>query len=387
MKHTTILETVRTMQNYALAGTTAQAPATATTDAKIYFDREQLGLEKDRLFRQRPVLAGMSADLAGPGDFLTLDLAGVPVLLARGDDGRVRAWLNACTHRGSRLEGKARGRCRRFVCPYHAWSYDTRGQLRSVPGEDSFGSGCGELAGLQRLACLETAGLVFVRCDSGGGDDSMALPAEMEQELKAWDFSGLKTVQSGEYAAACNWKLVVDGFSEGYHFSSVHGGTFADTLNNTMHYKTYGRGDGARHHRLIFAQKAVRDAPIETMTREELLGLVNYVYFFYPNTTLFLYGPYTYTLQVLPHPRDAGRCHTRITLYSRESLDTAEKQAEYEQIFNFVALAVKDEDYPVIESAQKSLEPGLLTRVQLGRNEVALQDFHRHLLEDTGSPG
>ena len=58
-----------------------------------------------------------------------------------------------------------------------------------------------------------------------------------------------------------------------------------------------------------------------------------------------------------------------------------------EQIFNFVALAVKDEDYPVIESAQKSLEPGLLTRVQLGRNEVALQDFHRHLLEDTGSPG
>ena len=88
-----------------------------------YSCRERAALERQKLFRDGPVFMGLSARLAKPGDFMTEDVAGMPVLLARGADGKARAFANICRHRAAPV-AEGCGNARAFTCPYHGWTYD-----------------------------------------------------------------------------------------------------------------------------------------------------------------------------------------------------------------------------------------------------------------------
>jgi phenylpropionate dioxygenase-like ring-hydroxylating dioxygenase large terminal subunit len=121
------------------AGTTARTAEVRWNRGEVYTSGERLKLEKERLFDTYPLVAGLSGDVPEPGSFIAQDAAGTPFILTRGHDGKVRAFLNACRHRGTRLIDQERGRVLRFSCPFHAWTYDLNGKLIGLPEKESFG--------------------------------------------------------------------------------------------------------------------------------------------------------------------------------------------------------------------------------------------------------
>src|SRR5690349_4331001 len=123
------------------AKTTHMDGGETVVDAARYVDPARFALERERFFRRHPVAVAHASQLQRPGDYLTHDGTGTPILLARTAEGAVAAHVNACRHRGTRLVCDAEGRNRQaFVCPYHGWTYDSRGALRAVPHEYGFPS-------------------------------------------------------------------------------------------------------------------------------------------------------------------------------------------------------------------------------------------------------
>ena len=80
---------------------------------------------------------GFASEWAAPGGFRTDDYAGVPILIVRGRDGKLRAFLNVCRHRGAKV-AQGCGKAASFLCPYHAWTYDLAGKVMGIPDERSF---------------------------------------------------------------------------------------------------------------------------------------------------------------------------------------------------------------------------------------------------------
>src|SRR5690349_179359 len=119
----------RVMAHRAAGNTTDMAPAMYENPVEVYTDPQRYEREVHRLFRGSPIVACMTADVARPGDYVTLSLTDVPILVARGADGVVRAFRNVCRHRGACVvEGRGEG-AKSFMCPYHGWSYRPDGRL------------------------------------------------------------------------------------------------------------------------------------------------------------------------------------------------------------------------------------------------------------------
>jgi phenylpropionate dioxygenase-like ring-hydroxylating dioxygenase large terminal subunit len=99
----------------------------------LYYDGELFELEQERLFSRTWVFLAHESEIPEPGDFVTRWIANDSILVLRGDDGVIRAFVNSCRHRGSRLCSAEIGRARNFTCIYHGWTYDRRGRLTGVP--------------------------------------------------------------------------------------------------------------------------------------------------------------------------------------------------------------------------------------------------------------
>ena len=131
--------------------------------ATTYSDAAQYRREMEGIFGKVPLLVALACDIPQPGDFLTMNIIGRPLLIVRGDDGRARVFLNTCRHRGAAVAGGECGNARMFVCPYHSWSYDRQGKLRGIPDNGSFGDPSVE--GLSQLPTDEVAGAIFASLD------------------------------------------------------------------------------------------------------------------------------------------------------------------------------------------------------------------------------
>ena len=225
------------------AGTTDRAPDILRNPVSIYTDPARLEAEMTGILRRKSLLACLSGRLPGPGSYLAQDLAGVPVLLMRGEDGVARAFLNSCRHRGSRLLDGSGAVRRAFTCPYHGWAYGADGRLKSVPHAEDFGEF--DIAGctLAALPCSEADGLIWIRLS---GEAPAADPGESLDGLAA-EFAGYGLPGYHYYAGrtmtpAINWKMAVDTFMEPYHFAVLHKQTVAPLFfPNLCLYDDFGR--------------------------------------------------------------------------------------------------------------------------------------------------
>ena len=128
MSRETLVELTRRTVSHARAGTVPQAADIAQVPASNYYDPQRWELEMERVFRRTPLVLGFSAEFREPNSYKAMDVAGMPVLIVRGTDGELRAFVNMCSHRGAVVVEPGSGTSRRFTCPYHAWNYDTSGQ-------------------------------------------------------------------------------------------------------------------------------------------------------------------------------------------------------------------------------------------------------------------
>ena len=172
------LSILKTLLQYDEAGTTALADAPWENEVTAYTCPERHRREEELLIRGRPVVMGLSCDWPANGAYRTDDFAGVPILIVRGRDGQLRAFLNVCRHRGAKVVDGC-GEARSFRCPYHAWVYGDDGALRAVPDADSFPGVMDQRPGLTPLPLAEKHGMVWV----------LPTPAADGSALRAFPFS------------------------------------------------------------------------------------------------------------------------------------------------------------------------------------------------------
>jgi Rieske 2Fe-2S family protein len=210
----------------AAIGATTLRP---TLPGHYYADGGVYALEQERIFARQWLCTARASDLEAPGSFETVEAAGESIILVRGHDQAVRAFLNVCRHRGSRLCSQERGRVTRtFQCPYHAWSYSLDGRLigapnmREMPDVDPIEHGLISAQVRQWLGyvwiCLATSPPDFEESVVTQVTDRFGDPAMIDR----YGLDRLVVGRRLDYTVRANWKLIVENYLECYHCATLH---------------------------------------------------------------------------------------------------------------------------------------------------------------------
>lgn len=198
-----------------------------------YASPEHFQDELEYVFRRAWINVCQERQLPRPGDFLVQEMhaIGPSVLIVRGSDGALRAFLNVCSHRGNRVEVEARGNKSGFTCLFHGWTYDRRGQLASVPQAEKFATVDPPSMGLRPVHLDTWGGMVFI-CLAPQPPctlDEFLSPMRpaLASHLAGQDWYPVWRIG---IEARCNWKLPYDAFTEFYHFEALHPKSIAGGL-------------------------------------------------------------------------------------------------------------------------------------------------------------
>jgi len=351
--------------------------------------------EWEVFFREHPQIIGLSADLPVPGAFMTVDDFGTPVLACRDSEGRFRAYLNACRHRGVKLVTDARGEKTRFSCPFHAWTYNNSGALLAMPQPDHFGKVDKATLGLIELPAEERHGILFVHPKSDGKLDASSLLGSLAAEIDGWGFDRLIRTGEKSISKRLNWKLANDTFGETYHFQTLHKNTLGQLFHgDNLCYETKGR-----NHRFVFASRFI-DVLREMPEEEWSLPMgATLLYYIFPNIQLIVGRGTTNLIRIYPDGSDPTRSITRISHFFTENAVAAEREAlatgnaltldevydfeaRKEKVLTFAVInevfdsTIEQEDYAMGSRIQEAAESGELDKVVFGRNEPALHHYH-----------
>jgi phenylpropionate dioxygenase-like ring-hydroxylating dioxygenase large terminal subunit len=366
-------------------GTSDLADAPMANPVSVYTDPGRHALERQKLFRETPLLACLSTDLAKPGAFRLFDETGVPIIVTRAKDGRVRAFLNVCRHRGAALTHEREGNANKFTCWFHGWTYSNEGKLIGCPEKERFD---GELEGRETLIefpCEERHGLVFVIATAGAAMDLDKHLGAFADVLAAIDLTQCERVKSGQLPVAANWKYALDTYGEGYHFATLHPQTIAPNTRSDI--TIYDHFDP--HHRVGFAARNTESLVDKPESEWQVADEPGGIHYLFPNTIIFAGSitPGKFYLTTFRHfPGETpGETVTHKTVYAYGGVKSPEHRAEVEGAYDGVAHVVRTEDYVVAAEGWKNLTllPEGAT-VVYGRQEVALQNVHRAIARAIG---
>ncbi|BBY96644.1 aromatic ring-hydroxylating oxygenase subunit alpha [Mycolicibacterium fallax] len=189
-----------------------------------YVDADVVRAEHDNIWMKVWQAAGRESELPEVGDWKEYQLLDQSFLLIRGRDHRVRGFVNACRHRGNVL-CKGSGNAKRgILCQYHLWSYDLEGKLKGAlrERENVLTQLDKESLGLLEVSVDCFAGFIFLNPDPNAAPLREFLGAEVVDLLEPYRLDQMVTVLDVREALNCNWKVVMDAFSEGYHISGIH---------------------------------------------------------------------------------------------------------------------------------------------------------------------
>jgi phenylpropionate dioxygenase-like ring-hydroxylating dioxygenase large terminal subunit len=318
------------------------------------------------VLRRFPVAFCPSAALAETGEFVARDAAGTPLVAVRGSDGKVRAFRNACRHRGMQVADGS-GCARAFVCRYHGWTYNLEGRLRHIPHEDGFPGFDKEAHPLVPVTTMERLGLVFLVQEKPeaegvalGALDRLIAP---DQRLFA----------QAERDFEVNWKILLEGFIEGYHIKSTHPETFLPYgFDNLNLIDLFGR-----HSRVTYPFQRIKKLAHVPPAERRLEGLLTYVYHLFPNVLITVLSRHTNVVILEPLAIDRTRQIT-YTLTNGGGDDPA-ALTEARRDAEFVGTTGAAEDRAVVQAIQRGLASEANDAFTFGRFESAIVHFHKTL--------
>lgn len=194
----------------------AMPPSVYTSDA--FLQREL-----SDIFSKDWFCVGRADALPNPGDYVTQDLAGQPIMVIRDRDGVLRAQSNVCLHRMSTLL-QGRGNTRAIVCPYHAWTYNLDGSLRGAPAMTLNEGFCKDQYKLPQVRCQEWLGWVFVTLNGDAPDVADQL-SPVDDMIADYDMASYTETFFETHIWDTNWKVLAENFMESYHLPVCHAGT------------------------------------------------------------------------------------------------------------------------------------------------------------------
>jgi len=327
--------------------------------ARHYSGEPMLAMERRAVFARSWQLVAHQGQLAEPGDHVVGEIGQVPVLVVRGADGVLRAFPNVCRHRAGPLalcDGKG---ARALHCKYHGWTYTLEGQLRSAPEMQDACDFRVEDIRLPPLRVHEWQGLVFVALDA----ETPAFEAVyggIKERIAPIDLAAMRYLRRDSYDIACNWKVYVDNFLEGYHLPHVHPG-----LSRVLDYRAYDTE--------LFAWHSLQSSPLRNSADIYGDGQAFY-YFVYPNVMLNIMPGRLQTNRILPLGPD--RCRVEFDYYYAQD---AAAQARIDADAGF-SDQVQQEDIAICEAVQKGLASGTYTAGRLNpKRESGVWHFHNLL--------
>lgn len=203
--------------------------------------------EIDLVFKKSWLFVGHTSEFDEPGRYQRIKLPFAPVLVVRGLDGEIRAFMNSCRHRGAPVVRDHCGTAKHLVCQFHSWSYDLSGNLVGVPESRDFQDLNLKDRGLDPVRCEQWNGWIFINMDLDAPplkDDFEPLMARFD-DVMDWDY---RLVEKQEWYADCNWKIAIDAFLEAYHTKTIHSDTiypFIDTRH--MVHAVHKNGHSAQY--------------------------------------------------------------------------------------------------------------------------------------------
>ena len=192
----------------------------ADISVERYISRTWFELEVERVWKRVWQFACREEDIPAPGDYTIYDIAGMSYLIVRGSDGAIKAYPNACLHRGRKLKDYD-GHCSELRCSFHAFAWTIDGALKHVPARWDFPHIVDEDWQLPEVQVGTWAGFVFINPDPSASSLEMFL-GEMPDHFKIWDLANAYTEAHIAKVIPANWKVVQEAFCEAYHVSGTH---------------------------------------------------------------------------------------------------------------------------------------------------------------------
>lgn len=352
------------------------APAVHRNPVSDYTCARQHAAEQEKLFRQRPLVVGLSGDLREAGAYLTDDSTRTPLLVVRQSDGSLRAFTNSCRHRGSRIadgRGTIRGA---LTCRFHGWSYAADGSIAGIPGQAGFEGEDRSCLGLLPVAVAECHGLIWVRPEGENRIEPKGLLGDLADDLSTLDVGGFRHHRTEHRTVRMNWKLVVDTFLETYHFPVLHRQSV-----NAIFFPNCGPFDAYEQNlRLIGVRRTIETLREVPEDQWSLLPHATIVYLLFPNTVLIYQAGHLELWRIFParHPGADPVTETQfsVSLYAPKEPKTAKTKAHWDANLDLLLDVTMNEDFANGAATQSGFAANRQTELLFGRNEPALIHFH-----------
>jgi choline monooxygenase len=348
----------------------------STPPCSWYSDPRILELERHTVFSRSWQMVGRAEQLREPGQYVTRDVAGEPILLLTGHDGVVRGFYNVCRHHAAAVITEPLGRAEHLRCPYHGWTYNLYGALVVAP---EFGGVRNFDKSANGLVPVQTAlwqGWVFVKLVSNGTSLESFLGKDLIERIQSLKLEQLFWFDRRSYSVNCNWKVFIDNYLDGgYHVPHIHG-----ALNSVLDYSAYTIETGDR---FCLQSSPIVSGKADAQTSEARKGQALY-YWIYPNFMINWYEGVMDTNLVVPRGTDETQ-----VIFDYYFSDVSAKAREKNLASIAVSERIQDEDVAICESVQRGLSSRSYSTGRLSvRREAGEHLFHGLLHADlkTGLP-
>ena len=316
-------------------------------------------------------MVGRTDQVREPGQYLTCQIAGEPILLIRGNDGILRGFFNVCRHHAAAVMTQTEGKAEHLRCPYHGWTYDLQGALIHTPefgGVQNFDRSAN---GLVPVQIAEWQHWLFAKLEPGGPLLKEYLGNNLLERFEPLNLEQLRWFERRHYSLKCNWKVFVDNYLDGgYHVPHIHGG-----LNSVLDPGKYKIETGERY--------CLQSSPISTGKGEVETASVRtgdhaFYYWIYPNLMINIYEGVMDTNLVIPLAVDRTE-----VIFDYYFGDMSESAREHNLSSIAIGEQIQSEDVAICESVQRGLASRVYDTGRLSvRREAGEHLFHRLLHAD-----
>lgn len=342
-----------------------------TIPAPWYTDERVAELERENVFARTWQVVGRAEQVAKPGQYVTADIAGEPVVVVRGSDNQLRAFFNVCRHHAMTVMNEPCGQTQHLRCPYHGWTYTLEGELRGITEFEGVCNFDRAQNGLVPVCVEIWEKFIFANLERKATPlpDFLGALVGLAKPLR---FSELHFVERRSYTLDCNWKVYVDNFLDGgYHVPHMHKG-----LSSVLDYTNYTIE--------IVDRCCVQSSPVAVDSTSEASAATTrrgdraFYFWQYPNFMLNGYEGYLDTNLVIP--RGVNRCEVIFDFYFA---NTDASQMPYIRESMEVSERVQQEDIAICDGVQRGLRSRAYQAGRLSvRREAGEHLFHRLLAAD-----
>ena len=346
----------------------------------VYIDSDFLARELETVFRCEWMCVGRASSLAKPGDYITYELAGQPIVVLRDQQGNLRAMSNVCLHRMSTLlEGC--GNARALVCPYHAWTYNLDGTLRGAPYMTQTTGFRREDYALPQIRCEECLGWIYITLDPDLPSVARQL-APLENMIAAYGMENYVECFRETHVWDTNWKVLAENFMESYHLPVCHQATVGPYSKLSEMECPPGLAAFNYHWITKEASLVIGNAHPDNTRLQGDARRTTALLAIYPSHLITLTPGYFWYLSL--HPKGTGQVHMTYGGGLSPEFMADPKAGEYVETLHALLAEVNLEDRGCTERVFRGLNAGVARPGHLSYLERPIYDFMQYLAERTG---